>query len=238
MKGGLYLLASYTWSKSMDEGGDGVNFVAAKARTAYNLAAERSVSLLDVPQAFSLTEVYALPFGKGAMFDAQNRLVNGIIGNWQLSETQLYGSGTPAGTVTGNCLVPYASSCYADYNPSFHGDPRINGKIGSHLDIHNTPYVNKAAFQDAPSYTFGNTPRTLAYSSLRNEGYMNENVAIAKTIPIKEGISFQFKADAFNLFNRVQFGGLSLDTTSSAFGQVNGQSNAPRQLQLEGYIRF
>lgn len=237
MKGGLYLLASYSWSKSMDEGGDGVNFVAARPRTAYNLGAERSVSLLDVPQAFSLTEVYTLPFGKGSMFDAHNKLVNGIIGNWQLSGTQQYGSGTPLGSITGNCKVPYASGCYADYNPSFHQDPRINGKIGSHLDL-STSYFNKAAFQDAPSYTLGNTPRTLAYSSLRNEGYKNENVSVAKTIPITERVNFQFKADAFNLFNRVQLGGINTDSTSSAFGQANGQSNAPRELQMEGYIRF
>jgi hypothetical protein len=245
MKGGLYLLASYTWSKSMDEGGDGVNFVAAKPRTAYNLGVERSVSLLDVPQAFSLTEVYALPFGKGSMFDAHNGIVNAIIGNWQLSGTEQYSSGVPLNTVTpgSNCKVPYTTAtngttgCYADYNPAFHGNPRINGKIGSHLDL-STPYFNIAAFQTPAPFTLGNTPRTMAYSSLRQEGSKNENVSVAKTIPIKEGISFQFKADAFNLFNRVQLGGVSSDISSSAFGQANGQSNAPRQLQFEGYIRF
>ncbi|MDQ2833970.1 MAG: carboxypeptidase regulatory-like domain-containing protein [Acidobacteriota bacterium] len=237
MRRGLYLLVSYTWSKTMDEGGDGVNFVASRPRTAYNLRAERSVSLLDVPQAISLTEVYTLPFGKGSMFDAHNPIVNGIIGNWQLSGTQQYGSGTPANPITGNCLVPYTGGCYADYNPAFRGDPHINGKIGSHLDLA-TPYFDKNAFQSAANYTLGNTPRTLAYRSLRNEGYKNENVSVAKTIPITERVNFQFKADAFNLFNRVQLGGINTDVTSSAFGQANGQANAPRQLQMEGYIRF
>lgn len=237
MKGGLYLLASYTWSKTMDEGGDGVNFVASRPRTAYNLGAERSVSMLDVPQSISLTEVYTLPFGRGSMFDTHNGIINGVIGNWQLSGTEQYGSGTPIGTITGNCLVPYTGGCYADYNPAFRGDPRINGKIGSHLDLA-TPYFNKNAFQSAANYSFGNTPRTLAYASLRSEGYKNENLSVAKTIPITERINFQFKADAFNLFNRVQLGGINTDSTSTAFGQANGQSNAPRQLQMEGYIRF
>jgi hypothetical protein len=239
MKNGLYLLASYSWSKSMDEGGSGVNFTASTPRSAYKLGAERSVSLLDVPQALSLTEIYTLPFGKGSFFDAHNRIVNGVIGNWQLSATEQYQTGTPFGPITGTCLVPFTGSgCYADYNPSFSGSARTNGKIGSGSNPLSTQYINKTAFQSAASYTFGNTPRTLAYSSLRNEALKNENLAVAKTIPITERINFQFKADAFNLFNRVQFGGMNTDITSSAFGQINGQSNTPRQLQFEGYIRF
>ena len=238
MKNGLYLLISYTWSKTMDEGGSTVNFASPSTpRTAYNLRQERAVSTIDVPQAISLAEVYSLPFGKGTKFASSSAIVNAIVGNWQISANETYTSGTPMNTLSGNCLVPFTGGCYPDYNPSFQGNPRINGKIGSHLDL-STPYLNVAAFVNAPNYTFGNVPRTLPYASFRNEGYKNENLSLSKTIPITSTVSFQFKADAFNLFNRVQLGGMNTSITSSAFGTVNGQSNAPRQLQLEGYIRF
>lgn len=238
MKKGLYLLFSYTWSKSMDEGGDGVNFVATAPRSAYNLRAERTVSGLDVPQAVSLTEVYTLPFGKGELVDTGNRFANAIVGGWQASAVETFNSGTPVGTITGACSTPFTGGCYADYNPNFRGNVRINGKYGSQDDVLHTPYIDVNAFQNAAPYTFGNTPRELPYSSLRTQGYRNLDLSLAKTIPITERFNFQFKADAFNAFNEVQFGGINTNINSSAFGMFNGQSNSPRKLQFEGYLRF
>jgi hypothetical protein len=48
----------------------------------------------------------------------------------------------------------------------------------------------------------------------------------------------QIKANAFNIFNRSVFGGVNTDITTPSFGQVSGQSNSARKLQLEGYFRF
>jgi hypothetical protein len=129
-----------------------------------------------------------------------------------------------------------SASCYADFNPAFSGNVQING-IGSGTPGV-TPYFNAAAFQDAQPFTFGNTPRTLAYSSLRNQWGKNESVSVSKTFQLTERVSFQFKADAFNVFNRTQFGGINTNITSTTFGQVSTQSNIPRQLQLEAYVRF
>lgn len=244
MKNGLYFLAAYTWSKSFDEGGQIVQFEAQAPRSAYNLAAERSVSNIDIPHQLSFTEVYELPFGKGQLFGGSNRVLSGIIGNWQISGIEQYSSGTPIGTIFGNCNDPYmggvplvaaAAPCYADYNPAFFGSAQINGKIGNGIPG-TTPYFNVNAFQNAAPYTLGTTPRII--SSLRNEWAENESIALAKTFPIKENLRLQFKADAFNVFNRTQFGGINTSITSSAFGQVNSQVNLPRQLQFEGYLRF
>jgi Carboxypeptidase regulatory-like domain/TonB-dependent Receptor Plug Domain len=244
MKNGLYFLAAYTWSKSFDEGGQVVQFEAQAPRSAYNLAAERTVSNIDVPQQLSFTEVYELPFGKGQLFGGSNRVLSALIGNWQISGIEQYSAGTPIGTIFGNCTDPYmggvpliaaAAPCYADYNPAFSGNAHINGKIGSGIPGA-TPYFNANAFQNAAPYTFGTTPRIIP--SLRNEWGKNESIALAKTISIKENLKLQLKADAFNVFNRTQFGGIGTSITSSAFGQVNSQVNLPRQLQLEGYLRF
>ncbi len=66
----------------------------------------------------------------------------------------------------------------------------------------------------------------------------DESVSVTKTIPLSDSFTFQFKADAFNVFNRTHFGGITTNIASSAFGQVSNQSNTPRQLQFEGYVRF
>jgi hypothetical protein len=248
MTNGLYFLAAYTWSKTFDEGGMSIQWAGQAARSAYNLAAERSVSLQDQPHVVSLSEVYTLPFGRGHRWSGDNAVVNAIVGGWQISGIEQYSAGAPIGTIFGGCnplqqlyaggqtLVTASNACYADYNPAFSGNIRINGKFSSNTT--SSPYFNVNAFMTAPPFTFGNTPRTLAFPSLRNDWWKNESVSIARTFKIKENVNFQFKADAFNVFNRTLFGGVNTDLQSTAFGHISGQANTPRQLQLEGYLRF
>jgi outer membrane receptor protein involved in Fe transport len=245
MKNGLYFLVAYTWSKTFDDGGHTAQFFAQAPRSAYNLGAERSVSYYDTPNILSFSEVYELPFGKGKRFTIDNSIANAILGGWQISGIQQYHTGVPVGTIFGNCNTPYSGGagiaepsapCYADYNPSFAGHVRLS-KIGSGTPG-STPYFTANAFQDAQPFSFGNTPRTLAFSSLRYQWFMNESVSLSKTFQFHENVSFQFKASAFNLFNRTQFGGIGTNIASVGFGQVTAQSNIPRQLQFEGMIRF
>ena len=245
MKSGLYFLASYTWSKTFDDGGHTAQFFAQAPRSAYNLGAERSVSYYDTPHVFSFSEVYELPFGKGKQFGINNPIANGILGGWQISGIEQYHTGVPVGTIFGNCNTPYSGGvgiaelsapCYADYNSSFSGHVRL-AKIGSGTPGV-TQYFTPAAFQDAQPFTFGNTPRTLAFPSLRYQRSENESLSLSKTFQIHEDLSFQFKADAFNVFNRAQFAGIGTNIGSVGFGQVTTQSNTPRQLQFEGMVRF
>ena len=240
MSHGLYLLASYTWSKEIDDtGGNVINFVSSAPRSAYDLAAERSVGALDMANNISLTYVYALPFGRGHLLGAQNRLINVLVGGWQLSGLQQYTSGTPLGPIGAACNVPYTGGCYADYNPTFTGPVRINGSYGSGnpRGANPTSYINPNAYQNPASFTFGDTPRT-APSGLRNPWSLNESISLSKNFTLPKAMTLKFQADAFNLFNRTVFGGINTNITSSSFGTVGGQANAPRNLQFEAYITF
>jgi hypothetical protein len=245
-KNGLYLLASYAWSKEMDEGGDGVQFFGADARSAYQWNRERSVGYIDTPQALTITEVYELPVGRGKLLNVGNRILDGIVGNWQISGIESYIEGTPLTSIAAACTNnPYAghrgvigngtNGCYADYNTG--GGAVKLANIGSGFPGV-TPYFNANAFANPAPYSFGNTPRTLADRTLRNETYKNEDIALSKTFPIHESMRLQIKANAFNIFNRSIFGGVNTDITTPTFGQVTGQSNTARRLQLEGYFRF
>ena len=66
----------------------------------------------------------------------------------------------------------------------------------------------------------------------------NENISIGKVFPLREKIRLDFRAEAFNLFNRVRFGtgGTSLDGTN--FGVVVDQANTQRQLQMALKLYF
>ncbi|HLI33856.1 MAG TPA: hypothetical protein VKW70_02335, partial [Terriglobia bacterium] len=127
-----------------------------------------------------------------------------------------------------------------DYAPGFTGPIRINGSYGSGdlLGANPPKYLNINAFAEPAPFTFGNTPRTLAYPALRNTWGFNENFALMRNIKIRENMSFQLQVDAFNAFNRVQFTAPSIAINSASFGQIGGQANQPRIFQLEGKFLF
>jgi hypothetical protein len=64
----------------------------------------------------------------------------------------------------------------------------------------------------------------------------NIDISVIKNVGITEKLTGQFRAEAFNAFNRPEFSTPSVTPTSSSFGMVTSQSNLPRQIQLA--IRF
>ena len=260
MKGGLYLFATYAWSKEMDEAGATVQFFEQNARSAYDWNLERSPGLSDTPQSYSFAEVYELPIGKGKLVNIDNDVANEIIGGWKLAGAEQYSQGNPFSPVAGVCTFTSANTygaptsainpglnpgCYADYNKSFTGDVKIK-KLGTG-NPKSDAYFNSGAFTDvaAGSYSLGDTPRTLPFSSMHGEFYKNENVSLTKTFPFPfffgENASFVFRADAINVFNRSIFEigpGASMNADTGSFGHISGQENGARFLQFEGHIRF
>jgi hypothetical protein len=63
-------------------------------------------------------------------------------------------------------------------------------------------YFNTAAFVPATIGTFGNIGR----NSLRGPGYADVDTSVFKNLFTGERVSAQFQAEAFNTFNRVNFG--------------------------------
>lgn len=239
MSHGLLFLVSYTWSKLLDDSGmNMVPWVSANDRSAYDLRQDYALDGDNSPNVLSFTYVYQVPVGHGRAFGGSlDRPLNAIVGGWQISGIDYYNAGTPIGPIGGVCTTPYTGGCYASYNPNFSGPVRINGSWGSQNP--GTPYINVNAFQNATSYTFGNTPRTAPYG-LHYPWYLNEDLSLSKVLPVDpgRGINLKLQADAFNLFNRSIFGDIGTNIDSSNFGQVGGQINQPRQLQFEAYFRF
>ena len=102
---GLSLLASYTYSKTIDIGGESL-IGDLSLRAARNVMAERSLSSADMRHRFVASAVYDLPFGRGRMVNIDNRVLNAALGGWQLNGILLVHSGTPftpaLGTSTAN----------------------------------------------------------------------------------------------------------------------------------------
>jgi hypothetical protein len=116
-----------------------------------------------------------------------------------------------------------------------------SGNVGPNTNYFtNAPLTQAqiAAFIPAP-YTDGNAPRVSP--NLRAPGTNNVTASLFKSFPLgfREGSRLEFRAEAFNLFNYVQFSPPSTTINGSTpVGVINGQANAPRELQLALKLYF
>jgi hypothetical protein len=219
---GLTLLASYTFSKFLDNVGGPENWASASSngseniRNVYNLAAEKSVDATDTPHSFVLSYVYELPVGRGRKFaPGMNGVLNQVVGGWQTSGTLTLKEGFPltiAGTNNNNFGVGQHVNVVGDYHIA---NPGPNA------------WFNTAAFVNAPAWTLGDAPRY--FSDLRAPGYRNFDLSIQKYFPIKESVRLQFRLDMFNAFNHTNFYSPN-ESIGPGFGTIN-QAWTPRLMQ-------
>jgi hypothetical protein len=91
-----------------------------------------------------------------------------------------------------------------------------------------------AAYKDPAKYSYGDPVRNALYSGDLNELDFN----IIKTFYVREGISLEFHAEAFNLFNHPSFSAPSTNIDSSSGGEVSSTINSSRELQFALKIHF
>ncbi len=229
---GLTLLASYTFSKFIDNVGGPENWASASAnfseniRNVYNLAAEKSVDATDTPHSFVLSYVYELPVGKHRKFGSgMNSVANAIVGGWQTSGTLTLKEGFPLTiTSSGNGLNYFGVGQHVDVVGDYHV---------AHPST--TEWFNTSAFAVTGKWQLGNAPRY--FSDLRAPSYKNWDISIQKYFPIEERFRFQFRLDMFNALNHANFyspntfvGPTPRGNPPGTYGAIT-QAWTPRQMQ-------
>jgi hypothetical protein len=227
---GLIVSANYTFSRTEDN---------LAARTGYDFGPDWAVGVNDQPHIANVIVVYDLPFGAEGRAGSSNAFVRALVSGWQVSGITQYRSGRPLGSIGAACNLPNAGTCYADYNPAFSGDARINGDYGDGDVLGTAPpsYIDRTAFQSPPPFTYGNTPRTLAFD-LRNPAYVNQDISIRRSFRLGGSWKAAIGIDVFNVFNTVVFSGIQTNITNANFGRVSSQLNTPRVAQLKFRIDF
>jgi len=233
---GLTFLSTLTASVNKDESSGGVgsslNSGAQGApQNPYDMASEYSYSNVDTPLRWASSFSYELPVGKGRHFAGNiNRAMDYVIGGWEISSVLVYQTGFP--------LQIFQSNQNGDFG---YGAQRPNttstsaGTSGS-VESRIGNYINPAAFSLAPAATFGNTPRTLG--SLRGPGQKNWDSSLFKNFLITERVKAQFRAEALNAFNSPLFHSPNTQFGTPTFGQISGQDNFARQMQLAIRVTF
>jgi len=234
---GLSLIASYTWSKSMDtaSGAFGDTRNTNFPQNSRDSAAEKALSDFDYRNRFSLAYVYQLPFGS-RIWKLDNQRLNYLIKNWQLSGVALAQSGphfTPnlSGDVSG------ADETEIIGQPT--DRPDVSGS--GFYPAKRTPnqWVLPSGFSTPAQFTFGNAGRNI----LQGPGISSWDFSIIRNFRFKESMNLQFRAEMFNIFNHANFDipmrdlaspsfGIIFNTLPPIAGQTSGGPGDPREVQF------
>jgi len=233
--GQLQLSAAYTYSHSIDDASDrsDSSFV-----NSYNFASNRASSNFDERHILDFSYVWDLPFFKG------QGLANKALGGWEFSGITSISSGTPFSPVLSQDNAGVANGISGGLaRPDVVGNPKA-GPLPAPDTGFPRSFYNLNAFAAPRGLSFGDAGR----NSLRNPRYTNFDMALFKHFAITERMGFEFRAEAFNVFNHTEWlpiagdsgsaGGSGNNTFGSAgFLEVSGAHN-PRILQLGAKFLF
>ncbi len=213
------LAVSYTWSHALT---NAQSDRSSAAQNTYNVAGEYGPSALDRRHVFSANYIYELPF-----FRQRHDVLGQTLGGWELSGLVTANTGLPLTALTNSTADPAGqgtalSTSAASLRPDQIGNPNTGPNTFAQ-------WFNIGAFANVPAGQFrpGNTGR----GSILGPGYQRWDVALLKNFPIHEDMRFQFRAEAFNVFNHTNFNTVGATFGSSTFGKITGVRD-PRIMQV------
>jgi Carboxypeptidase regulatory-like domain/TonB dependent receptor-like, beta-barrel/TonB-dependent Receptor Plug Domain len=222
--GGLQFLLSYTYGKSLDYGGSAASGGGAvgSPQTVTNLNAGRGPSGFDTRHRAVISGVWEMPWGPGRRWMNDSGVLGAVVGGWQLS-----GIGT---LTTGRPFTVFMQ------NGVNNGAPSWPDRIGSGKLDHPTVdlWYNPADFKAPPANTYGNTGRGILYAP----GHVNVDTSLSKRVTLAGRSNFEFRWDAFNLFNHPGFGFPNQNFDSTTAGRITSTIVDNRSMQFSFKVNF
>jgi outer membrane receptor protein involved in Fe transport len=232
---GLQLLATFTWSKSIDDSSQAdtnVSWLGSfdSLQDPNKPWLERSLSTFDIPYVIQFSYSYDLPLGRGRAFMGNMpRWADLIIGGWKTNGIWRIADGRPlAFTVADGLPLP----TYGLQRPNIVGTPKRNH--GS--DWVDNYFVDNTVFQRPADFTLGDAPRTLG--GVRTPWHFTTDLSVGKQFPIREEMNFEFRIEARNAFNHPVFGTPHTSVDDPSFGTITQTSVGPREVQLGFKFNF
>jgi hypothetical protein len=238
--GGLYFLNSFTWSASLGDSEQALEYYAgyyqANPQNIYNLAGERGPSSFDVKFLNVSSVVYDLPFGRGrSLGGSMNRALDLFAGGWELNSIVTANTGTPIDVSYGPSSANDVTGLTNDYRGEAILRPNVSGSsISQSKNGMVNHYFDGYTFTTPPaSDPFGDAGR----NAFRAPGLAQWDLAANKTFQIRERLGLQFRSEFFNFTNHTNFGLPTAVSTNSAFGTIR-TTYAPRQIQFALKLLF
>ena len=255
LSAGFSVGGTYTFSKSLDDassigagttsgantpglgaGGTGVaggggssgGGAANLAQNPFNLSAERGLSSFNQTHKFTADYLLELPFGHDKRWLTGNSPWRAILGDWQWSGDWTITSGLP--------FTPRLLNDINDVNGGTNGTLRPNLVPGQSVSLANPSigeWFNTAAFVAPAAGTYGDVRR----NSIIGPGSKVFDMAFTKNFPLKEARVLEFRAQATNIFNLVNYSSIDTNLNSPTFGRVTA-AGAMRQITITSRFRF
>jgi len=244
---------NYTWSHTLgvqpgnDWTGSFYMFSMRDLRLSYG------PTLYDLRHVLHANGTYNFPFGKGKRFANRGGIVDKVIGGWTVGTIVTYQSGAPS-LLQGGWNTTNGPEYYPTGYRYGDGGVTLTGVTGSQLQKSVGVYHTGLPFADAlnPQYLHSPTggganpsfinPNTTAgvfgyHPWLFGPRYFNQDMAITKSIPIRENVRFTLQGEFLNAWNHPTWGYLDTGVQDYAFGEeyIN---NSPRNIELRANIEF
>jgi hypothetical protein len=242
---GLYLLASYTFANAQEEvgafGAGGHTIQSTLKRDFSNLAellrADRGPNAQTARHRLTFTQVWQIPIGRGRAMGAQMRpALDAVVGGWQVSSITSWRTGLPVDvTLSSSGTDPATGLTYTFFSrnggglrPNLTGiDPNRNSSTDDRLH-----YLDPAAY----SVPVVNTPGNAGPTSAWGPGALTTDLSLVKRFTF-DRLTADVRAEAFNLFNRVNYNNPNGTFPSVNFGAITSAGD-PRIVQLAVRLGF
>ena len=215
--GTTYFTLAYTYAHSIDNASGFRN--RDYQVPSYDAGLLRSSSDFDITHRLTLSGGWDLPFDR-AWASGPKRLVKG----WSLYPILSWRTGFPLSINAGYSLDPSLPG------PSGAGDGGLVNAVFapgfSSISLQNPSKptvlngVSGNYYFDPSAFTVPASGYGLPRDFFRGPGRTNLDLALAKTTPITERVNFEFRVEAFNVFNHVEFANPDTNIGSGTFGQI------------------
>jgi len=257
---GLAFQVNYTFGKALTNfGGSQTNFNAFMDNAQTSI--EKMRPDFDITHTFNANFVYDMPFGSNRRFNIENKVLDAIVGGWNLSGILRLRSGEVINIVSQRATINRGGrSGKNTVDLSGLNIQQLQDKTGVY-ESEGRVYMfdpSLIAADGTASETYFTNPGigqvgTLALSPISGPWYFTTNLALSKRfgLPIREGSALVVTASFDNVFNRTNFNVMATpgalpdeisvynaqDINSTSFGLFS-DTFAPREAQVGIKILF
>jgi hypothetical protein len=240
---GLTFLGNFTWATAFDYANDYFFWN-------HNIDYGRENGVRRF--VFNFSQVYELPFGKGRKFySTAPRVVDALVGGWQLSGVWVWQSGIPftpsyldcgkdndtgpcRANLTGSASVsdPGPGGWFATATPGTSGQGCIATAVA--IAELNANGCTRGPWTRPAAGTFGSVAR----NSFFGPHYFNADASLNKNFHITERLNAQFRAELFNAFNHVNLGQPTATVDSPTAGRIFGLASLAQMRKWQLGLRL
>jgi hypothetical protein len=235
---------SYTLSRNTDDVSSGNNswvgwYSVGGPQALDQLKNETTLSANNATNRVAAAFTAQIPVGRGLLIgNNMNRVADAVIGGWSASSNVTFQSGQPVAIrmainrLADGSQRPNVTCSNPGTGVSFHqaAAALLNG-ASSGISV-----FNPACFADPGDEQLGDAPRY--FDNLNSQGINNVDLALRKSIAIREGMKFQVRLEGFNAFNHTRFDRANYQFGQGGFGQVTSLANGWHARQVQVVARF